>query len=103
MPKETTNDELARMIAKGFEAVTTQISDVDRATDERLLSLESEVKNGFRHVDARLATIEYDISDIRKHFVYRDEFEDLMGRVKYLVFILSFSIAASFNTNPKLY
>ena len=61
MPKEVPNEELARMIAKGFEAVTLQITEVDRATDERLLSLESEVKDGFRRVDARLATIEHDI------------------------------------------
>lgn len=35
-------------------------------------------------VDSRLFNIERDISDIRKHFVYRDEFEDLVRRVKYL-------------------
>lgn len=29
-------------------------------------------------------TIERDIAEIRSHFVYRDEFEDLMARVKYL-------------------
>src|SRR6516165_11164565 len=58
MPKEVPDEELARMIAKGFEAVTSQITEVDRATDERLLSLGSEVKDGFRRVDARLATME---------------------------------------------
>ena len=36
--------------------------------------MEKEVKKEF----------EQDIADIRRHFVYRDEFEDLAGRVKYL-------------------
>ena len=35
-------------------------------------------------VNSRLFNIEKDIADIRKHFVYRDEFDDLIARVKYL-------------------
>ena len=35
-------------------------------------------------VNSRLFNIEKDITDIRRHFVYRDEFEELISRVKYL-------------------
>ncbi|OGF63412.1 hypothetical protein A2662_04710 [Candidatus Giovannonibacteria bacterium RIFCSPHIGHO2_01_FULL_45_33] len=82
MPKEITNDELAAMIKRGFDDAASK-SDIKRL-DERIAILETKTEDGFRHVNARLSTIEGDISDIRKHFVYRDEFEDLMARVKYL-------------------
>lgn len=103
MPKETTNDELAAMIKRGFDdtaskadflSVKAAVKNLDgkvtgldenvASLDTRLTSLERTTKDGFREVGARLDTIERDISDIRKHFVYRDEFEDLMARVKYL-------------------
>ena len=77
-------DNLGRMVKSGFDETNKKIDDLDRATDERLLEMQSEMRHGFNRVDARLGSIERDIAELRKHFVYRDEFEDLMGRVKYL-------------------
>lgn len=92
MPKETTNDELARMIAKGFEQTASKL-DVQRL-DERIDKLDGKVEHldekvghlelRIDHIDATLSVMSRDIADIKKHFVYRDEFEDLMARVKYL-------------------
>ena len=82
--KEVTIENLAIMVAKGFEDVKEQMRSVDEASEERTKDLEIPMKEGFDHTHARLSTIERDIAEIRKHFVYRDEFEDLMGRVKYL-------------------
>ncbi|MDP3778543.1 MAG: hypothetical protein Q8R30_00665 [bacterium] len=36
------------------------------------------------HLDARMGRMEADLNEIRSHIVYRHEFEDLMGRVKYI-------------------
>src|SRR3989338_8122398 len=71
MVKKVTNEELARMIAKGFENTATK-DDIKRL-DGRM-----------DHMDARLGRIEADVAEIRGNLVYKDEFEDLMARVKYL-------------------
>lgn len=89
MPKEVTNEELARMIAKGFgeTASKTDLAAV-KADVVRLESrFEGElkhIKGEVQHINATLSVVATDIADIRKHFVYRNEFEDLMARVKYL-------------------
>ena len=80
MTKETTNDELARMVAEGFKETNERMVQGFERVDERF----KQVDDRLDHIDARLGKIESDVSDIRKHFVYRYEFEDLMGRVKYL-------------------
>ena len=46
MPKEVTNEELARMIAKGFEHVDTQLTDVKHKLDEH--------DQHFKHIDGRM-------------------------------------------------
>lgn len=79
--------EMGGRMDKGFEEVNERFQQVD----ERINNLKAETGLGFKrvnerldHVDARLGRVEQDISEIRKHFVYRHEFEDLMDRVKYL-------------------
>jgi predicted nuclease with TOPRIM domain len=91
MAEKITLESLAGMIKRGFDETQREIDKLDKANDERLLGLQSEMKEGFKSVDdkfsqvnARLSYIERDISEIRKHFVYRDEFEDLSARVKYI-------------------
>lgn len=59
-------ENLARIVAKGFEQVDKRFEQVD---------------GRLQHIDARLDTVEHDIADIRKHFVYRDEFEDVIRRL----------------------
>ena len=77
-------EDLAIMVAEEFINVRRDIKSADEANEERIKDVEIQMKEGFDHTHARLSTIERDIAEIRKHFVYRDEFEDLMGRVKYL-------------------
>lgn len=55
-----------------------------KVLENRMDSLEGKMDKGFMQVNFRLDNIERDIADIRKHFVYRDEFDDLTARVKYL-------------------
>lgn len=98
MDKETKNEfeNLARMIQIGFDETAKKI-EVDKRfeqIDKRFEQVDKhfntidkhfeQVDNRLDHIDARLANIEQDIAEIKKHFIYRDEFEDLMGRVKYL-------------------
>lgn len=66
-------DNLARIMKVGLDEVNSKMSEGFRRVDEKI-----------KHIDARLSNIEQDISEIKKHFVYRYEFEDLMARVKYL-------------------
>ncbi len=68
-------ENLARMIKNGFDETAKKV-DVDKRFEQ--------VDNRLDHIDARLSNIEQDIAEIKKHFVYRYEFEDLMARVKYL-------------------
>lgn len=89
MDKETKQefDDLGRMIKLGFDEVDKKFKQVDKRfeqVDKRFERLEDRTERGFANVNARLDIIEKDIAEIRRHFVYRDEFEDLMGRVKYL-------------------
>lgn len=94
---KTTIDGLARMIKAGFDEVTgemarkgdvdKQFEEVDRrfesvdkkfeGVDKKLAYIGAEVN----HVRARVDVIERDVSEIRKHFVYRDEFEDALARI----------------------
>ena len=67
--KNTTIDGLAVMINAGFGAVDKRLDAMDRRLDA---------------MDNRLSNIGREISEIHKHLVYRDEFDDLMDRVKYL-------------------
>lgn len=66
-------ENLARIVARGFEAVEKCFELVDKRFEQ--------VDRKLLHIDARLNTIEHDISEIRKHFVYRDEFEDALTRL----------------------
>ena len=78
-----TNEELAQMINKGFEHVTKEIgglkSDVSGLKEDMDV-----VKNEIGHMSARFSRMESDVADIKRDIINRNEFEDLMGRVKYL-------------------
>ena len=59
--------------------------------DEGLNGLRNEMNTQFQgvngrleHLDARVGRIEADIHELRGEVVYRHEFEDVLGRVKYL-------------------
>lgn len=66
-------ENLARIVAKSFEHVDKRLELIDKKIEQ--------INVEIRHINARLDTIEHDIADIRKHFVYRDEFEDVLMRL----------------------
>ncbi|MBI2640879.1 MAG: hypothetical protein HYW91_03310 [Candidatus Sungbacteria bacterium] len=66
-------ETLATIINKSFNAVQKQIE----LLDKKIELIDGELQ----HITARLNTIEHDVADIRKHFVYRDEFEDAIARI----------------------
>ena len=113
MPKKKiTIEELAEITSKGFKEVGKQIDQIDKKIDDKIDNLAQITARGFEQVDkrfeqvdkrfeqvdkrfekiegdleymnARLSNVEKDTAEIRRHFVYRHEFEDLMARVKYL-------------------
>jgi hypothetical protein len=54
------------------------------ASKEDLKGFRDEVVNRLDHLDARVGRIEADIHELRDEIVYRHEFEDVLGRIKYL-------------------
>jgi len=81
--KTVTMDDLAVMINAGFGAVEKRFSGVDGrfdGVDRRLDRLETDMQE----VQSHLSKMGREITEIHKHLVYRDEFDDLMDRVKYL-------------------
>lgn len=90
--KKITIDALAAMVQRVFEETAKKVDfdslhgkvdslrgDVDSLRVE-LQEFKQETRENFDHVHARLGTIERDVKDV----VHKDEFEDLMARVKYL-------------------
>lgn len=78
--EEITTEKLAVMIGKGFAHV-----------DKRLDATKQEMQEGFAkvntrldHLDARVGRIEADIHELRDEVVHRQEFDDALGRIKYL-------------------
>lgn len=76
MAKKITNEDLAGMVKRGFDE-----------TGEKLGKLENRVykiEGAIIQISDILAAMKKDIHEIKTLYVYRDEFEDLMGRVAYL-------------------
>ncbi len=91
-------ENLARITKKGFEEMHAKMDKGFSAVDKRFKAIDKRfelidkgfeevdkrfdgIDDNFSHVHARLDTLERDVADIRKHFVYRDEFEELDVRV----------------------
>ncbi|MBI2628063.1 MAG: hypothetical protein HYW71_01340 [Candidatus Niyogibacteria bacterium] len=83
-------DNLAQITARGFEQVDKRFEQVDQRfeqVDQRFEQVDQrfeKIEGNLEHMNARMSNIENDTAEIRRHFVYRHEFEDLMVRVKYL-------------------
>ena len=82
MSEKITNEELARMIARGFE---------ETASKKDIVQLREELKGDIQqldsrmdHLDARMGRMEADLHEVKENIVYKYEFEDFEGRVKYL-------------------
>lgn len=92
--KKVTIENLAGMIQRGFEETTKRIGSKVDSLENKVDSLEDKVdflhvelqdfkketRDNFAHVHARLGVIESDVKDV----VHKDDFEDLMARVKYI-------------------
>jgi len=85
LKKQMTIEDLAKMVKKGFDdtqedinGVRKELKDTKQELKDDVKNLRQETKDGFKRVNARLDIIEGDIRD----FVNRDEFEDLLARVK---------------------
>ena len=78
--KEVVHDEvekavetLATIVNKSFNVVQKQIELLDKKIEQ--------INVEIRYINARLDTIEHDITEIKRHLVYRDEFEDVLIRL----------------------
>jgi tetrahydromethanopterin S-methyltransferase subunit G len=78
MEHHITIDDLARMINEGFKTTATK-EDI-RAVNIRFDSVESRLD----HLDARVGRIETDVHALRDEMVHRQEFQDVLDRVKYI-------------------
>lgn len=76
-----TLDKLAEMVENGFSEVRSEIRN-------KIDNLESRMASKFDIVDIELKSIREDVREIRNELqrnkIDPNEFEDLMGRVKYL-------------------
>ena len=95
MVKNTTIEDLALMVKRGFDDITGRMATKENlkqvATKDDLKELAQRSDARFDqidvrldHLDARVGRIEADIHELRDEVVYRHEFEDVLGRVKYL-------------------
>ena len=94
--KKITIDDLAIMVQKGFDETNEKLGGrmdkldgrMDKLDgrmdklDGRMDVLEKKVDDGFSRVEAGLDAINKNIKEL--DFVTKDEFEDLMTRVKYI-------------------
>lgn len=82
MKKKTISvEELARITNRSFKELGGLMDLGFEKLTEAVVSLTKGVEQNFQHVNARLDTIEHDVAEIRKHFVYRDEFENVIARL----------------------
>ncbi len=89
--RKTTIDDLAVMVKHGFDHADSKFdtmdakfahitkSMIDKATFGKFAE---NVDRRFGHIEARMSTMERDVSEIRRHFIYRDEFEDALARLR---------------------
>ena len=98
--KNVVHDEvenLARIVARGFEAVDKRFEQIDKrfeAVDKRFEAVDKRfeaadkrfelIAASLMNINARLDVIEGDVSYIRRNFVSRDEFEDALARISLL-------------------
>ena len=87
--KKTTIDDLAIMVKRGFDQTANrdEVNKRFEQVDKRFEQIDKHfvtIERRLDHVDARLSYVERDVAEIRKHFVYRDEFEDALARIRLL-------------------
>ena len=81
--KDITINDLAVMVKNGFDQMDERFDKIDK----RFLSVEGRLNNledGMGNLDSRMSGLERELSAVRYHLVYKEDFEDLMARVKYI-------------------
>ena len=79
--KGTTLDDLANMVARGFEGVEQRM-----ATKEEMATTKEEMNAGFREVNQRMAKVDSRVDDIYEILTRFEEGDilDLQNRIKIL-------------------
>ncbi len=101
MKKRMEIEDLAKIVVRGLDGADKKIEGLAMMVknsfdhmDERFASLEGRMnnvedgidhlKNDMVNLGGRMSDLERELSAIRHHLVYKEEFEDLMSRVKYI-------------------
>jgi hypothetical protein len=89
MDTPTTIDDLAHMINEGFKTTATK-EDVQGVQvevgglHEEMNQMEGRLTTRLDYLDARVGRIEADVHALRNEMVHRQEFQDVLDRVKYI-------------------
>ena len=86
MPEKITTIEGLAMMIQRTMASKEDIKDMATKEDMKtgMKELQTEMVNRLDYLDARVGRIEADIHELRGEIVYRHEFEDVLGRIKYM-------------------
>lgn len=66
------------------ERMVTNIQQLEGRMATNIQAFREESNARFDHLDARVGRIEADIHELQEGVVYRHEFEDALGRIKYI-------------------
>ena len=75
MPKKVTTDDLAKMVAKGFNSIESKMASKDDlkafATKEDLLKETSAIRDDIENLELRMGHLAYafDVKDLKKRMV----------------------------------
>ena len=87
---EKSINDLAAITARGFEHVDKRFEQVDKRfeqVDKRFDKMEGQIsimQDDIDQLSSRVSSLGHEVAEIHKNMVYRDEFDDLMGRMKYV-------------------
>ena len=89
MPEKITTIEGLAMMIQRTMASKEDIKDMATKEDMKAIrgdmkEFQTEMVNRLDYLDARVGRIEADIHELRGEVVYRHEFEDVLGRIKYM-------------------
>ena len=80
-------DNLAKIVAKGFESVDKRFEQVDarfEQIDKRFEVVDKhfeKIEGELSYTRAEMTVMRGDMEEIKRHFVYRQEFEDALARI----------------------
>jgi hypothetical protein len=78
----TTIEDLAHMINEGFKTTASKEDIVE--VRQEMQAMEGRLTTRLDHLDARVGRIEADVHALRDEMVHRQEFQDVLDRIKYI-------------------